>query len=222
MLCRTELFCWFETSQLAQQLWAQEQYFFQAALQTKQPNCVLQLGLMKAILNTTSTNCWIKQSVDLPADVLALDCLTPWQNAQFDVIVAPHLLDYSPNTEQLLHELYRIVQAQGCLILTAFNPHSLWRFRLHEYIPDVRLGFTLHWVKQVAQDVGWHIAQEKFLYCLPPVVLPKEQIYRQWAEYAGSHLWRYGSAVYALVLTKQVVQIQAIDNKNPEWIFQAA
>ena len=224
MIPANTLFQWFENTVLAQQLWAQEANFFQVALNARLPESVLQLGIPNPIFPEKTPPFWVRQSEYFPADLRASDTQTPWQNHQFQTIIAAHCIDYSEFLYHFLMEMYRITQANGCLMLTAFNPHSLWRFRLQQDLPDIKNATPLHRIETAAEKVGWICAQETFLYCLPPIALPEKYVHKQWNEYAGSQLWRHGSAVYALILVKQITNMQpknsALETQN--WAFTAA
>lgn len=67
----------------------------------------------------------------------------PFPAESFDLVTLPHALDFAPSAHQTLREAARVLQPEGRLILTVFNPLSLWWMRqkavgagLRPYLPD--------------------------------------------------------------------------------------
>ncbi len=50
----------------------------------------------------------------------------PFAAESLDVILLPHVLEFSPDPHQVLREVDRALIPEGYLIMTAFNPWSLW------------------------------------------------------------------------------------------------
>ena len=218
MLLETALFYWFKHHPLAVQLWTQEALFFQMALHQKNPENVLQLGVK--FMDYPACRFVVRQSMYLAADICAKDDQTPWRNHQFDSIIAAHCVDYAPSLVDFFIEMYRISQASGYLILTAFNPYSLWRLWQNTNIPNIKNAIPLSQVINIAQSVGWQVENKQFLYCWPPVARMQQPLYHQWETYARSHLWRHGAAVYALILSKQIVNMQPQNICSPLWCLE--
>lgn len=53
----------------------------------------------------------------------------PYENDAFDVVVAIHGLDLADRPQQALRELSRVLAPGGRLLMTGFNPLSLWGLR---------------------------------------------------------------------------------------------
>lgn len=65
---------------------------------------------------------------------LAPDCLVEYEDLPFasqslDLIVMPHVLEFSSDPHQLLREVERVLMPEGKVIITGFNPMSLWGLR---------------------------------------------------------------------------------------------
>ena len=60
----------------------------------------------------------------------------PFASQSIDLVVMPHNLEFAPEPHQVLREVDRILVPEGQLIITGFNPASLWGAR-HA---SVRLG----------------------------------------------------------------------------------
>lgn len=53
----------------------------------------------------------------------------PFANSSFDVVVLFHALDVAPQPQQALREAARVLADGGQLVITGFNPWSLWGLR---------------------------------------------------------------------------------------------
>lgn len=53
-------------------------------------------------------------------------CELPIASASMDVVFLPHTLEMVAHPAQILQEAYRILQAEGTLIILGFNPWSVW------------------------------------------------------------------------------------------------
>ena len=65
------------------------------------------------------------------AEVLAEPTYLPFANQSVDLLVLPHLLEFSNYPHQILREAERILIAEGSLLISGFNPRSLWG--LHQW-----------------------------------------------------------------------------------------
>jgi SAM-dependent methyltransferase len=52
--------------------------------------------------------------------------LLPVVSDTIDVVILPHTLDFSAEPHQVLREVDRVLIAEGRVLITAFNPWSLW------------------------------------------------------------------------------------------------
>ena len=50
----------------------------------------------------------------------------PFANDSVDLILLPHVLEFSPAPHQMLREVERVLRPEGQVIITGFNPVSLW------------------------------------------------------------------------------------------------
>ncbi len=50
----------------------------------------------------------------------------PFETQSLDLIVMPHVLEFCPEPHQLLREVERVLLPEGRVIITGFNPISLW------------------------------------------------------------------------------------------------
>lgn len=53
----------------------------------------------------------------------------PFESQSLDMLVLPHVLEFSEDPHQLLREVERVLMPEGRVIITGFNPLSLWGLR---------------------------------------------------------------------------------------------
>lgn len=53
----------------------------------------------------------------------------PFASESLDLIVLPHVLEFAPDPHQILREVDRVLRPEGRLIISGFNPASLWGAR---------------------------------------------------------------------------------------------
>jgi len=62
-------------------------------------------------------------------DVLCELAALPFASNSTDLVVLPHVLEFSMDAHQILREVERILIPEGHLIILGFNPISLWGLR---------------------------------------------------------------------------------------------
>ncbi|WP_304334198.1 methyltransferase domain-containing protein [Conchiformibius steedae] len=193
---------WWEKSELGQYVYAQEWDFFQQAAGSLAGRRTLLTGAFteqSAAQMATQGALW--QCATLPADVLAEETVLPWRDNVFDVVLTAHAGDFGVSVATWLAELYRVVRPFGCVVLTGFNPYSLWR--IGGNVPQVAQSLPFTQFKSCVAQAGWQVAQGRFMHYLPPVDSAKWLHRMRFMELAGNRWWPHGAAVYGLVLRKQ-------------------
>ena len=64
-------------------------------------------------------------------EMITPDCFAefeelPFESQSLDMIVLPHVLEFSEDPHQLLREVERVLMPEGRVVITGFNPMSLW------------------------------------------------------------------------------------------------
>ena len=119
----------------------------------------LQLGLspLPVLRNSRIRHCWVAEnklsahgevanhSLGLYADSVAL----PFTDQSLDLVVLPHTLELSIDPHATLREVERVLVPEGRVIISGFNPMSLWGLRQQrsrwfkrwgakdQFVPDV-------------------------------------------------------------------------------------
>ena len=91
--------------------------------------------------------------------ILADGDALPFANNEFNVVLAPHLVELNLNPQAVLREIYRVTAPEGLVLLTALNPYSLLNlqtklFRKHYgFSPSVGLARMKDWLSLLGFDI---------------------------------------------------------------------
>jgi SAM-dependent methyltransferase len=55
----------------------------------------------------------------------------PFANESLDLITLPHVLEFAQNPHDVIREVNRVLRPEGRLVISGFNPMSLWGARQH-------------------------------------------------------------------------------------------
>ena len=154
-------------------------------------------------------------AVDVRCDLREL----PFAANSIDLVVMPHVLEFHEDPHQILREVGRVLIPEGQLVITGFNPVSLWGLRQH--LPKRPDGFPFagHYISVLRlrdwlQLLGFEVDRGNFACYAPPC---REQRWlRNWRfmEAAGDRWWSFAGAVYLLRAVKRVRGMRLI---MPEW-----
>jgi len=144
----------------------------------------------------------------------------PFDSQSLDLLVLPHVLECSADPHQILREAERVLVPEGRVVISGFNPWSLWG--ASDRIPglDPLLPVPAHlqvsvprlkdWFKLLSFDVD----RGRFGCYAPPC---NEQIWLdRWSfmESAGDRWWPVCGAVYVISAVKRVVGMRLV---GPTW-----
>jgi SAM-dependent methyltransferase len=159
-------------------------------------------------------------AVDLRADFIDL----PVASNSVDLLVLPHVLEFSPNPHQVLREVQRVLMPEGHAVITCFNPGSLWGLR--RLFNRARGGYPwsgrfIHlsrlkdWLSLLELDV---VAGRTGCY-LPPCTQQKWIGRFRFMEKAGDRWWPIAGGVYVVRAIKRTAGMRLV---MPSWRSQAA
>jgi len=144
----------------------------------------------------------------------------PFDAQSIDLLVLPHVLECAEDPHSILREAERVLIPEGRLIVTGFNPWSLWGAR--ERLPglDLLLPTPAHmqvsltrlkdWFKLLSLDMD----RGRFG-CYAPLCQTDKWLQRwSFLEAAGDRWWPVCGAVYAVSAVKRVVGATLV---GPAW-----
>ena len=159
-------------------------------------------------------------AVDLRADFVDL----PVASHSIDLLVLPHVLEFSANPHQVLREVQRVLMPEGHAVIMCFNPGSLWGLRrlFNRASGDypwrgrfIHLSRLKDWLSLLELEI---VAGRTGCY-LPPCTQEKWIQRFRFMENAGDRWWPIAGGVYFLHVIKRVRGMRII---MPRWREQVA
>jgi len=157
----------------------------------------------------------INQGVNCKSNLAHL----PIKADSVDIVILPHVLDYSAEPHQVLREAERVLIAEGHVVILGFNPWSIWQI----------FRFFLFWTKQAPWNarflsasrvmdwlalLGFDVVHRKGYFHQVP--LQSEKISKKLSIIGklGLRFWPKLGASYVLVARKRVETLTPI---RPRW-----
>lgn len=154
-----------------------------------------------------------------PVDVLCDLRELPFAANSIDLVVMPHVLEFHEDPHQILREVERILIPEGQLVITGFNPLSLWGLRRHlpkcpDEFPTNGNYISVLRLKDWLQLLSFEVERGNFGCYAPP--FHRERWIKHWhfMEAAGDRWWSFGGGVYLLRAVKRVRGMRLI---LPPW-----
>jgi SAM-dependent methyltransferase len=152
------------------------------------------------------------------ADFFAEPDQLPFAENQFDVIVMPHVLEFQSLPHEALREVFRVLRPEGRLLLTGFNPYSM--FGAKRFFGRDRSGIwgaefiALSRVKDWLTLLGFDLVDGQLdSYCVPTA--SEKNLQRlEWLARAGDRWWPFAGGVYYLHAVKRIAGVRLI---KPAW-----
>src|SRR5688500_86426 len=120
---------WFETS-LGQYLLEREQSHFDQAVGDVFGYNAMQIGFPQCdFLRTNRMPLQFCAAVEHGAALRASPEFLPIETNSIDLVLLPHVLEFSANPHQILREVQRVLMPEGQVMVCGFNPRSLWGVR---------------------------------------------------------------------------------------------
>jgi SAM-dependent methyltransferase len=143
----------------------------------------------------------------------------PFPSASLDLVVMPHALELARDPHLTLREVERVLMPDGRLMITGFNPASLWGLRQRAgrlrrraglgsaqdlYLP--RAGdFIGYWrLRDWLRLLGFEVEAGRFGCWRPPFTTDRWLQRSAWLDTLGDRWWPVFGAVYYLHAVKRV------------------
>lgn len=144
---------------------------------------------------------------------------SPVASQSLDLLVLPHVLEFSQYPHQVLREAERILRPEGHLLLAGFNPLSLWGAR--RLLSGRCGGFPwrgrfLHMrrLKDWLALLGFELHTGRMVCYAPPFKQAKWLNRFACLEAAGDRWWAMGGGVYLLHAIKRSPGMRLV---TPKW-----
>lgn len=210
---------WFKTS-LGEYLLAQERHYFDQVVANIFGYNAMQLGLHQFnFLKLNRMPLQFTIGTDSGASLLAAADFLPIEGNSMDLVIMPHVLEFNANPHQILREVYRVLRPEGHVVISGFNPWSLWG--ACRYFKSRESGFpwcgnfiTLPRLKDWLKLLDFEMKSGKLCCYVPPF---KQEKWRQrflFMEAAGDRWWPISGGVYYLQAIKKMHGMRII---KPGW-----
>jgi SAM-dependent methyltransferase len=180
----------------------------------------LQLGLPhNEFLRTNRISYRFCSAAHGSADILTEAHALPLASASLDLVVLPHVLEFSPQPHQVLREVERVLVSEGSAIIIGFNPYSLWGVR--KLLARKKAGmpwqghyFSASRIKDWLTLLGFETLSGDFGCYAPPLTTAKWLERWRLLDRMGGRWWPVGGGVYVLHAIKRVQGMRLI---TPNW-----
>lgn len=145
----------------------------------------------------------------------------PFASQSLDLVVLPHGLEFATDPHQVLREVERVLVPEGRIILTGFNPLSLWgaRHTLSRYVgspflPHMPQHLGVSRVKDWLKLLGLEVVDCQQGGYVPPFRNAQWLDNCNWMDAAGARWWPIFGALYCITAVKRVRGMRLI---GPAW-----
>lgn len=135
----------------------------------------------------------------------------PFATHSIDLVVMPHILEFAADPHQVLREVERVLVPEGRVIITGFNPASLWGMRqsvtrigASPFLPREGRFLSLPRIKDWLKLLSFDVERGRFGCYLPPLRQAKWLARWRFMEHAGDRWWPVLGAVYLMTAVKRV------------------
>lgn len=154
----------------------------------------------------------VAQPVQLHCEFDAL----PFPDASVDLLVLPHTLELARDAHLTLREVERVLVPEGRVVITGFNPASLWGLRQRLGRAGARAGQAGGFLPHAGEFIGyWRLrdwlrllsleVDSGYFGCWRPPLRSQRWLERHaWMDRVGERWWPVLGAAYALSAVKRV------------------
>ncbi|MGH8599786.1 MAG: class I SAM-dependent methyltransferase [Burkholderiales bacterium] len=219
-----DLATWLKTP-LGEYLLAREQAFYDATVADIFGYNAFQLGFAETdFLRASRIPLRCRVSPAEKGGLRASFCDLPLATNSVDLIVLPHVLEFSANPHQILREAARALRPEAQLVISGFNPWSLWGLRRTFDFRGTDFPWSGHFInlprlKDWLALLGLEIAAGQMGCYVPPCAKPNWLGRFAFMEDAGDRWWPIAGGVYFVQAVKRVRGLRLI---LPKWADRRA
>jgi SAM-dependent methyltransferase len=178
------------------------------------------MPLRRVVLNAQNAGQAALFSQDLPVLTDQFEAL-PLESQSVDLLILPHVLEFSADPHQLLREVERVLRPEGRVLVFGLNPFSFWgarhlltswwfRPKLPRQTKMIPLSQLRDWLKLLEIEFD-----RSSFGCYRPLVSSEKGLSRTgFFEALGDRFWPVCGAVYCVTAVKRVAGMRLI---GPAW-----
>jgi SAM-dependent methyltransferase len=158
------------------------------------------------------------------SDLIADSGALPFATGSIDLVLLPHVLEFSAHPHRILREAARVLMPEGQIVISGFNPLSLWGLKRRlgpgrrEY-PWCGRFIGLLRLKDWLQLLGFELNGGRFGCYAPPFAQAKWLERSAFMEKAGDRWWPIAGGAYVVRAVKRTIGMRLV---MPSWRTQAA
>jgi SAM-dependent methyltransferase len=145
----------------------------------------------------------------------------PFATSSIDLVVMPHILEFAEEPHQVLREVDRVLVPEGQIVLTGFNPVSLWGLRqlmarlgMAPFLPREGQFISLPRIKDWMKLLSFEVSRGRYG-CYSPWARSEKSLARwRFLEKAGDRWWPVLGSVYLVAAIKRVRGMRLV---GPAW-----
>ena len=150
----------------------------------------------------------------------------PFPESSLDLVALPHTLELGGDPHSALREVARVLVPEGRVVISGFNPASLWGMRQRRDHLYRRFGHKGLFLPDAGEYIGyWRLrdwlrlldfeVESAHFGCYRPALNSQKWLDRfDWLDHAGKRWWPIFGAVYFLVAVKHVRGMRLLE---PGW-----
>ena len=146
----------------------------------------------------------------------------PFANESLDLVVLPHVLEFATDPHQILREIDRVLRPEGRLIISGFNPASLWGARQYlsrlignPYLPRDGQFISLIRIKDWLKLLNFSLDRGHFGCYKLPLQGQSSMSRMAFLESMGNRWWPIFGAVFLVSAIKRQQGIRLIGRVAP-------
>lgn len=135
----------------------------------------------------------------------------PFASQSIDLVVMPHVLEFADEPHQVLREVDRVLVPEGQVVITGFNPASLWGARQYlarlgatPFLPRAGQFIGLPRLKDWLKLLSFEVNRGRFGCYVPGCRTEKWLARWSFMEKAGDRWWPVLGSVYMVTAVKRV------------------
>ena len=145
----------------------------------------------------------------------------PFRDQSVDLVTLPHVVEFSSDPHQLLREVDRVLRPEGRVVLTGFNPISLWGMRglvptglLRPFLPRESQMIALPRLRDWFKLLSFEFERGRYGCYRPPCRSDRWLERTRFMEAAGDRWWPICGALYSVSAVKRVRAMRLV---GPVW-----
>lgn len=143
----------------------------------------------------------------------------PLKTESVDVVVLSHALEHANHPHEVLREAHRVLIPEGYLVITGFNPISMWGIwhtwkQFRGVMPKQGRMFTQSRIRDWLSLLNFQVAKEGKFYFRPPMAPSPFYDKLVFLEGWGRKWWPFCAGAYTLLAVKRVISLTPI---RPRW-----